>query len=697
MPKPAFAAHRRAASRSTRSQLLAATAALIMLSPPLLADEDVEEQAEPLPPVMVTGTRIDRALPDTPGGVSVVDETAIRAGRQGLQLDESLSRVPGLFLQNRFNFAQGQRIAARGFGARAPFGVRGIRIRVDGFPETLPDGQSQVDMIDLDSARRIEVLRGPGSVPFGNAGGGVISVETAEGGPETSASLRLQGGSDDFLKARAQAGGRVDNLDYHVSLSHLDFEGFREQSEVRRTLFNTRLGVQADAHQRVELVLTALDLPKAQDPGGLDAEQVAENRQQALPLAIALDAGQQVEQQRIGARYIHDAVAGGELRVQAFHTHRDFAQQLPFPGASLVAFNRDFSGTGVEYLRDVQLGALPARFIVGADAQRQKDERTRFMVSPAGEVGDQTQGEGQRATVIAAFAQTDIDLLPRLTLSLGGRVDRLRLSIADRLQSNGDASGARSFTESSGSAGLVWRAVGDHRLYAGVSTAFESPTFTEFARLDGGAGFNPDIEPQTTVNRELGVRNGLGGRFHYDLTLFSVRVDDEILPFEEAGGRTFYENAGRTERDGVEVAGSWRPGGGLQTTLAYTWARYRFDRFTDLQGVDQAGNRLPGLPRQTLFAEIAWQGPDGIFLAVDSFAAGHLFADNANATRVPGYALLNLRGAWQPGGSGPEVFAGINNLLDRETFANIRINAAGNRFFEPAPDRTFFAGIALRY
>lgn len=681
----------------------AATITLCLVSSLAQAQAPAQEALEP---VVVTGTRLERALPDTPSGVTVIDQSTIRDGRQRLQLDEALARVPGLFLQNRYNFAQGQRLSLRGFGSRAPFGVRGIRIRVDGFPETLPDGQSQVGSIDLDTATRAEVIRGPASVLYGNASGGVISIETANGRDSSGSTVRAQGGGHDFLKFNASTGDATDTWDYHAGISHLDFEGWREQSAVEKTLFNSKLGWNPSDAQRLEAVVTVLELPTAQDPGGLDLNALAADRRQATDVAKRLDAGQDVAQQRIGLTHDFALDRRSSVVTRAFYTRRDFEQLLPFsfPGVdnNFIAFDRDFYGIDSVFRSSAVLAGLPLRFAIGIDAQRQLDDRQRRGGGPQAESKDLIQNEEQEANVLASFGQVDIDLLSSVTLNLGARVDRLELSIDDRLLDDGDDSGKRRFSEASYSGGVIWRYAGAHRFYAQIATAFESPTFTEFARPDGRAGFNPDIEPQESLNREVGFRNGFGSLVHYDVTLFSIRVDDEITPFE-TDGRTFFQNAARTDREGIEAALVWSAGGGFTLTGSYTYARLQFDRFIDRDGNDLSGNDLPGVPRQNAFLEAAWQGTRA-FAAIDTQITDSRFAENANALSVGGYALMNLRGGWRfpLGRSTLEVFGGINNLLDRDHIANLRVNANEGRpldargFFEPGPERQIYGGLSLR-
>nr|WP_284048014.1 TonB-dependent receptor [Marinobacter sp. ATCH36] len=651
--------------------------------------------------IEVTSPRLVRDLYETPAAVSVTDTPDIQEGQQRLQLDESLDTVPGLFFQNRYNFAQNLRLSTRGFGARSPFGIRGIRIQVDGIPYTLPDGQSQIDAVDLDSAQRIEVIRGPSSVQYGNASGGVIDITTARGDDQPPGTrLRQDVGSNDYYKTTAQANGTRGNTSGIATMSWLNYNGYREQSEVEKGLFNGRLSHEWGEGQRLTATLNALHTPKAGDPAGLTAEQVAEDRRQATDNAKRLDSGQDVDQQTFGLLYETPTAGAGDLTVSTFFTRRDFRQQLPFPGPSLIAYDRQFYGISSDYQQGSEVAGRPLTWVVGADLHRQVDERRRYSVSFNGDVTGQTQEETQNATTAAIFAQGDLAITERLNVSIGTRFDRLRLSVDDDKLDDGDDSGSRTYDEFSGFTGISYRLAPRQQLYATIGTAFESPTFTEFANPDGSGGFNPDIEPQQALNREVGVRGSFGQGVSYDLALFSIRVDDEILPYE-IDSRTFYENAGRTERNGIELGLSWDISYAWRITSALTLADYELRDFTGEQGNDADGNRLPGLPREQWVTEVEWRGDGQRFAALEWQYVGDLYAENSNQTNVPGYWLLGVRAGdtVRFGTQSLNVYGGVRNVLDEDYFSNIRINANADRpvedrgYFEPAPGRTFYAGV----
>ncbi len=484
-------------------------------------------QPATLDPLEVTAPRLDRELYDTPAAVSVVDREKIAQGQQRERLDEALATVPGLYLQNRHNFVQGERVSIRGFGARTPWGVRGIRVRVDGIPYTLPDGQAQLDAIDLDSAQRIEVLRGPAAVQYGNAAGGVIDVTTADGESDPGTSLRVEGGSDGYRKLNVSHGGVNGPWSHHVSVSALGMDGYRDHSSVEKYLLNAKLKRELDADRSLTAIVNLLDNPRSEDPGGLTAEAVSEDREGTIDSNFysptRIDAGQSVDQQVLGLEYEDRAAGPGELTLRGFYLQRDFEQQLAYAGDSFVAYDRDYYGANAEYRQSLSLGGLPLSYVTGVEVARQEDDRYRDDVTIDGVHQNRAAAETQTASSLGVFAQGDLDLTDRWTLSLGTRFDHIDFDIDDDYLSDGDNSGDRTFDQWSGSAGVNYRYLPNHQAYLSVGTAYETPTFTEFANPAGVGGFNPDIEPQKAWNREIGLRGHFtDSGLDYDVALFST-------------------------------------------------------------------------------------------------------------------------------------------------------------------------------
>lgn len=667
----------------------------LLLAPTLALGEEVLA----LDPIEVTAPAPGRDLMRTPAAVSAVEAPDLRQGRQGLQLDESLSRIPGVLFQNRYNHAQNLRISIRGFGARAPFGVRGIRLRVDGLPETLPDGQSQVDAIDLESISRVEVIRGPAAAVYGNAAGGVVDIQTAdriESGHGLD--LRIQGGSDGFNRYGLRGAMAGEAWRGHFSAWQLEHDGYREQSETRKRMLHARLYHERTAGRSLTALLTALDQPFGKDPGGLTQAELTGDKRMAAPNALTLDAGQQVRQQRIGLVLRDELVLPGELSAYVFYTRREFEQQLPFPGASLIEFDRDFYGAGAGYADHAMFIDRPLHYTIGIEVHRQRDDRQRFRVNGSGDTTAQLQDALESATASGIHGQVDYAVAPRLDLALGARIDRIRFSIDDRVTPTGLASGSRSYDEFSFMAGIGWQWLPVHRLYANVGSAFETPTFTEFRDPNvPEQGFDPALEPQRALNAEVGIKGLFAPQLRYDLALFSIRTKDEIVQVASDPNR--FANAARTQREGLELGLEYRIDEEWAISGAYTASRLRFDRFTDVDGTDLRGNRLPGLPDHALFGEIAWRSAGGPWVTADMIMISSRYADNENAAEVAGHTVVNLRAGreidfdtWLL-----ELFVAVNNATDREWIGNLRVNAAGGRYFEPAPGRNWYAGLGARF
>ena len=244
------------------SRLLILELALLTALPWLTPDVHAAETEE----VEVRASRMGQSLANLAGAASVVDRQDIQLGRQQFALDESLNRVPGMFSQNRYNFAQDLRISLRGFGARANFGIRGIRVFVDGLPSTVTDGQSVIDDVELGSIDRVEVIRGPSSSLYGSASGGVVSLFSESGTPEPFAEARLTVGEFDQQKYHLKTGGEVDKLNYFMSASYLSYDGFRDHSELRQGTFNSKFTYDINENSDIQFIFKAMDFLAAITP-----------------------------------------------------------------------------------------------------------------------------------------------------------------------------------------------------------------------------------------------------------------------------------------------------------------------------------------------------------------------------------------------------------------------------------------------
>ena len=485
--------------------------------------QDELAQADELEEVVVTATRIATESQRLPFAVARVGKEEIQDARQQLGLDEALSGVPGLFFQNRYNFAQDLRVAIRGFGARANFGIRGIRIVADDIPLTLPDGQASVDSIDLGSADSIQVIRGPFSAVYGAASGGVILIESENGPVDPFLSGRVNFGSYDFLQGQLKVGGQAGNTRYMGNLTATELDGYRDHSKLETTLLNAKIQHEFNDSTNLSVILNTVDSPTANDPGGLNAREVEENRRQAAPRNILFDAGESVEQQSLGAA-LRKGYGESELLVNGYYVNRSFDNRLPFDvnsngqGGS-VDLNRDFYGLSARWTEAFTSGP---RLVFGVEYAAQRDHRKRF-ANDLGVLGVLTTNQDEDVTNSAVFAQAMWDVSEQLTINVGARYDELEYEVKDRLGLGG--SGDTDFDAFSPMAGLSW-AISDHaNLYGNVSQSFDPPATTELANPDGATGFNQNLDPQEATNLELGIK-GETGRVGYEVAVFHIDVDD---------------------------------------------------------------------------------------------------------------------------------------------------------------------------
>jgi len=678
--------------------LPAICAALVMAGClPLLAHAQTEAAEES---IIVTATRIERELDQVPAAVSVITQDTIQLARQQLAIDESLNRVPGMFMQNRYNFAQDLRVSIRGFGARANFGIRGIKILVDGIPETLPDGQGAVDSIDIGATGQIEVLRGPSSTLWGNAAGGVISVTSERAPDEPFTEVRLTGGEYDFRKVQLKTGAQRDRFGYLLSLSDAEMDGYREQSRFENTTLSGRFNIDLGDDRELISVLAYTDQPVSDDAGGINAAQAALDPRSARDVNITYDAGESLEQTRIGFVYRMPVGDGNEIVARNYYVTRDFENFLPFTGGGNVGLDRFFAGAGLTYEINGMLGDRENSLLVGFDVEDQDDDRRRYD-NLNGVRGPLTFDQNESVSSMGLYVQNEFIVSETLAVTAGLRYDEVEFDVTDRFLSDGNDSGNVKLDDVSPMLGLSANLSDKLNFYATYSSAFETPTTTEFNRPDGAGGFNDSLKPQIAENLEVGLRGQLNRYGRYEIAVFTIDVDDELIPFEvpSSPGRDYFENAGQSTRNGIEFSISAQPTERLSTTFSYTYSDFEFDRFVDANGNDYAGNTIPGTAENVAFAEVIYSHPGGWFASLDALYVSEQFANNANTATSPSYTVSNLRFGWDidPGTTTISPFVGINNLFDETYDANVRINAFGGRYYEPAPDRNVYAGVTVRF
>lgn len=651
-----------------------------------------------LRPIEVSVTRRQTSLFAVPFAVAIVGRDELLRGRATLGLDEALASVPGLFIANRYNPTLDQRISIRGFGSRSAFGARGVKILLDGIPQTLPDGQGQLTNVEISSLGAVEVLRGSSSSLYGNASGGVILLRTATPEPgRTEASGRMVGGAYGMVKFSGRVAAPAGRGTIVVSGARTVTDGFRDHSKAEINNVAVRFEQELSAGMSVVVSTHWAKNPTLDNPGSLTRGEVDTLPSQANARNVGADAGKAVEQGQLGVTLTKLFRSGASIGVTAFGLKRDLNNPLSF---AFIRIDREALGARATVAVSLSAGSLDPRLTFGVDLQRQRDDRVHRTTDRVTITRDQLE----RVTEIGPFGQIAFDLSDRATVTLGSRFDRITFSVEDRLvtATNPDDSGDREMSSLSGSAGVTVRLNDAFQPYANVSTSFETPTTTELAnRPQGPGGFNPTLEPQHAVSVELGVRGAAAdGVLEYTAALFNIEIQDALIPFEVPSepSRRFFQNAGSTRHRGVELSATLRPTQGVTFVSAYTLADYHFVDFQTASGTFD-GNDIPGVPRHKLYGSVRLTSPAGWWLATDHHIASAHFVDDANtaASKNDGWFTTDIRVGWE-GNAGAwrlAPFGGVLNVFDASYVGSVSVNAGFGRFFEPSPPRNVYVGLEL--
>ncbi|MCD6682168.1 MAG: TonB-dependent receptor [Burkholderiaceae bacterium] len=679
---------------------LPAAVAVVALSAALAAMPAV---AQSLEPVTVTATRSAQRAFDVPASVDVVDAKEIEAQRPGVNLSEALGRVPGVFMRDRQNFAQDLQVSSRGFGARASFGVRGVRLVQDGVPLTMPDGQGQTGLFDLDSAERIEVLRGPFAALYGNSSGGLVTVFTEDPPQQPTLGLRAGAGSFGMRKLGAAFGASSGAFGARADVSRFRTDGWREHSRTRRDLANARL-LWSDDDDHFALGATALDQPDTLDPLGLTRAQLASSPRQAGNGALAFDTRKSIAHNQIGADWRRRIGDGSTLRVRAYGGERTLRQFLAFSGAApgssggVVDLDRGFGGLNVQWTKSVRTATGRIDATLGVDYDRMNERRKGF-VNVAGVAGALRRNESDTVRDFDQYAVVEWWVTPQWKLAGGARRSNVRFTVQDAFvdATNPDDSGSRSYSATSPVIGVLYALSDDMNVYASIGRGFETPTFTELAyRPDGRPGLNFGLQASRSTNQELGLKWRASAGTQARVALFRTDTDNDIVPAANVGGRTTFRNAARTARRGIELGVDAEFGHGIAASLAWTWMQAQFRDYRALDGTGLSDKRLPGVPKASLFAEATWRhAASGFVAGAEASWSGKVFVDDANTQHADSYAVANLRAGFELHAARwrIEPFVRVENIFDRRYVGSVIVNAAGGRYYESAPQRSYYAGV----
>lgn len=687
--------------------------------------------AQTLAPITVTATRTEVPPFEVPASVDVLDGERIRGdGRAQVNLSESLALVPGLLARDRLNQAQDMQLSVRGFGARSTFGVRGVRLYVDGIPATMPDGQGQLSHIDLASVGRLEILRGPFSVLYGNSSGGVLQVFTEEGQGSPVLGGSVAAGSYGLRRADIKASGSTGSLGYVLSAGRLSTNGFREHSAAEREAANVRLDWALGDDRKLTLLANTLAM-RADDPLGLERKDF-DAAPQSAALATTYNTRKTVRQSQIGAVYEHRVNADNQFRLMVYGGERATTQFQSIPAPTVTPFvliqndarhpggviglARNYGGLDARWTTRTLLAQRPLE-IVGGLAYDTMNETRRgwqnFQGTTLGVQGALRREEDNQVTSLDPYVQATWKPDARWTVNAGVRHSVVRFSSADNYIAglNGNDSGSVRYSATLPAAGVTYAPSEQWRVYAAAGRGFETPTFNELAYRAVGTGLNFSLRPSRSDNFETGVKwrtlPGAATPMEATAAIFHTATQDEIVTQSNVGGRSTFQNAVATRRRGLELAASITPARHWLAQLSYTLldARYR-DAFAcpvnaNLCPAGQvpAGNRIPGTARNALAAEIGWRPPTGWRAGADARYLGSVAVNDVNTDAAASFVTLGAHVGYMLALDRWHIAATarVDNLTDRKYAGSVIVNEGNGRYFEPAAGRNYVLSLAASY
>jgi len=689
------------------------------ISSPLVWADDLAQDITVLPTLHVEATRTDTTYLQTPASVFRVDAPQADTSSQ-VNLTEVVKGIPSVQIRNRENYAQDLQLSMRGFGARSTFGVRGIRLYVDGIPATMPDGQGQTSNIDLSSLDHVEVLTGPFSSLYGNSSGGTILTSTKEGKGKDSIELSYSGGSHDKSRAGLvlQGGAKGANEpSYVISSSYFDTDGYREHSGAEKVLNNAKLSWNLDDGSKINWVTNYVKI-HADDPQGLTHDQWNANPKQQVPFLKQFNVRKDIEQTQTGVTWSKPINDHHELYAMAYLGNRQVTQYQSIPRSTqdasvnhaggVIDFERnyygaDFRWTGKELLPNTTVSVGVALDTMDEDRKGFENFNLVNNQPSYGVKGNLRRDEDNTLWNIDPYLQASWQFLPTWRLDTGVRYSNVHYKSEDRYLSNGDDSDKTDYDKVLPSAALSWQILPELMAYVSYAKGFETPTFTEMAyRPDGLSGFNFGLTASTSDTYETGLKsqNHLGD---FTLAVFQTKTKDDIVSAGNSNGRSTFRNADKTLREGVEFAWNKKLWRDLTATASYTYLDATFDADIPASGsVAQisSGNAIPGIAKNQAYASLAWQPTHGLYGGVDVQYMDKVYVNDTNSDAAPSYSVTsaNVGYAWVMGDWKVNTFARVDNLFDKNYAGSVIVNDSTQpvgRYFEPADGRNWSAGLRV--
>ena len=665
--------------------------------------------------VVVTATRMEQKIIDIPYPVVRLKSTQFKFSRRAT-VDDVLENVPGLFLQSRYG-NHDVRIAIRGFGSRSNTGIRGVRILLDGIPESEPDGQTRIEAIDFNSIGSIEVVKGNSSSLYTNAPGGVINFINDIYFPYSFATQFNEFGSFDLRRNGLKFGIRTDKYGWLGTYSYHNYKGFRPHSEDYWNIFNTVVDILPGDGTNLQILGYFVDgLIKL--PGSLTKEEFNEDPYQAAQRDVDRDSKRITTKGRLGLKFNTKFGKSNnqEIEILPYGTIKYFHRTA----AEYRIMNRYGLGSSYRYIIKHTVAGLDNEFSIGGDFLYQTGP-IEYYNNIGGQKGDQLLALTNETIGNNGFYFSDFLELydKRFYLLLTGRYDNVYYETVDELLESRSAS--RRFEAFTPKAALNFKLTPSVAIYTSYGLSFDSPAGNEMDNYPTSSNpsilLNPDLDAQKSKNFELGIKGNIiipesqfFNNIIFEATFFNILIEGEIIPFEVYGD-VFFRNAAKTNRTGLEVGGSLGIFEGLNLQASYTFSDFIYDDYTALtvnENLDTltqrfAGNSAPSVPKHNLFFALAYNHLitnqiTGYIRGSVRYISG-MYVDDANSDKTADYVLFGTDLGFDMtfGRFNLLISGGINNIADKVYVGYININSSNGRFYEAGEPQNFYAGIRLGY
>ncbi len=646
--------------------------------------------------IVIQSSKLPTKIIDQVYAVSTINVGEISSANQQVSLNEVINIVPGVFAMNNNNYAQGLRISIRGFGSRAAFGIRGIKLIVDGIPETTPDGQGQLDNLDLLTINRVEIIRGASALNYGNASGGVIQFLTDTNFDKNYIKAGLTFGSFGMQQYHFNSGLVVGNSKYSITGTHTNLGGYRIHNRYTSYKVNFKSTHTINKKSSINFIANYLTTPHSEDPGAVNLADATNQRTSARPQNITYDAGESISHLKLGSNYLLQINKKNALSINGYYTNRQYDGRLPFETNGWSSLSRQYLGQGTKYT--ITKSSIDA-VVFGYEWAYQSDIRKRYD-NQLGLKGQQTLDQVESFNSVGLYT-TFMHSWGNWIINGGTRFDVNQLANTDKWMIDGDQSGQINLNKWSSSIGGNYSIKPTLRAYANISTSYETPSLNELSNnpINIG-GFNLNLEPQESTNIEMGIRGVLADNISIDLAAFYCNTSSEIVPYElsQFPGKSFYRNAGTSRRLGIESSILWQICPTLSVKTGYTGGQYIYKSYL-IDNISLEGNSLPGLPNHHGSIALTYQQPIGLMISGNFNFSGSMYAEDGNLTTIKPYQIANIKASYElkKGKLNFIPFLGVNNLFNTKYFDNIRINAFGNRYYETAAPTNIYAGIRFSY